>query len=234
MTSYKILKKYSIFIVLGIILLFSLFIIYLKQLNNNDNNNDNDNENKILRFVDINKAAYGKSGPPEFGASKTCKANFDIVGYCMDYDVCCSNPSEPTKCFCEHPFVKACKTSHDECMNNSANKSKYPSITDLTEKCKNDNEECCKKYNDIPIESTNFSTPPTHQTQIDNKLCSVSSYRNNETKCLELCQTNPDCAAYNTLDCGCNLFTKVSEYHPKLDTYGHPAENTGIKFYIKK
>jgi hypothetical protein len=233
MTNYKILKKYSILIVFGIILLFSLLIIYLKELNKKSASYFEDTPETTQSAEDIVNASYGPDGPPKMGTAKGCSTPNDLVGMCIDYDLCCSSISETNKCFCNHPFLQSCKTSYDACMNDPTNQSMYPSKKQITEKCSTDNAACCKKYNNIPLKSTDFNEP-VHRTQSDNIICNMSSVKNIESKCLEFCQTRPECVAYSSNTMSCNLYSKISPYVPKLDSEGRPAENSSINYYIKK
>jgi hypothetical protein len=172
------------------------------------------------------KAAYGAAGPPNNTKGNTCSLPYDIPSVCMNYEACCYSTTGSNKCFCEHPSVLSCKSTYDTCISNANTK-------ELTDKCNSDIQECCISHNKIPIDSNNFN-PPTNQSQVDNIICNARTIKNIETKCLELCQTNKDCAAYSTSPYTCILFNTVSPYLPKTDSEGKPSENTSISFYIKK
>jgi len=180
---------------------------------------------------DINAKLYGPDGPPPTEIYKSCSATSDIVDFCIDYDNCCSTKSVNNKCFCDHPFTKSCKANYDICMNDPNNISSNTKLQ-LTEKCKLENSDCCKAYNNIPISSSSFGDN-MHHDQIGNVICNVPMIKNIEQKCLELCQTNPNCSAYSTTRLNCNLYNTVSSYQPKLDQFGKEIINTSVKFYIK-
>ena len=161
-----------------------------------------------------------------------CTATSDVVGFCIDYNNCCRTKPSINKCICEHPFVKNCKSEYDNCINDQNNKNTYTK-TQLIEKCKSDNSNCCKKYNDIQINSNNFD-PPIKRTQNQSILCNLTSIKNLEQKCLELCQTNPECVAYASNKVTCNLYTGVTDYQPKLDMNGQDISNKNVNYYIKR
>ena len=198
----------------------------MKNRYNIANFNDTENAPETTMSAElINEQAFGEDGPPKMGEATTCNSVIDVVGVCIDYQTCCSEPSEYNKCACEHPFTKACKTKYDSCVN-SANKNK-----DMITKCNSVNSDCCKEYNNIKINSSNF-TGPKHITQSDSKLCTISSGKNIDLKCLELCQTYPNCASYSTTDYSCNLYNKVTQTE-KLDSKGDSDGNTSINYFTK-
>ena len=66
--------------------------------------------------------------------------------------------------------------------------------------------------------------------------------RNIDQKCLELCQTTPDCKSYS-VNVGkifqsygvCKLYDTVEISNPKIDPLsGKPANNISTDYYIKK
>lgn len=233
MSTYKILKKYNILIVLTIIILFSLLIIYLKDLNKKSASYFEDTPPETTQSAeDIVNASYGADGPPKMGVAKTCSSNADLVSMCIDYDNCCASMTENNKCFCANPFTQSCKNKYDACMNDPTNQSMYPSKQQITDKCSTDNKECCSKYNDKQFKSSNF-TQQKNRSQNDNIICSMSSIKNIESRCMELCQTNSECVAYSSNTMKCNLYNKLSPFTEKLDEYGKPVANTSIKFYTK-
>ena len=185
----------------------------------------------ISTINDINAKLYGPDGPPPTEIYKSCSATSDIVDFCIDYDNCCSTKSVNNKCFCEHPFTKSCKANYDICMNDPNNISSNTKLQ-LTEKCKLENSDCCKAYNNIPISSSSFGDQ-LYRIQMDNIMCNIPLIKNIEQKCLEMCQTNPDCSSYSISRLNCILHNKVSTNQPKLDTNGNEVINTSVKYYIK-
>ena len=121
---------------------------------------------------------------------------------------------------------------HLQTIQKVVTKTTYNTKTLLTNKCKSDNAECCKKYNKISINSNNFGEKQ-NITQQDNLICNLSSIKNVEQKCMELCQTNKNCAAYSTSNFGCNLFSNVTAkvIAKNPDNQDLPSNNSN--FYIK-
>ena len=230
------IKKNSFFIIIILIIVKILLIYYFfsnkinKYIYNTANFEDTEKPSENTPETTISPAliqeqTFGKNGAPEMGPPKTCKFITDVVGVCVDYETCCSIPSENNKCACEHPFTKSCKTNYDSCIKD-ANGDK-----NMIENCKSTNSGCCKEYNNIKINSSNF-TGPKHITQTDSKICRIASGQNIESKCLELCQTNSECASYSTTDYSCDLFNKVTQKE-KVDSKGNSIGNTSINYYTK-
>jgi len=227
------IKKNTIFIIIILFLLFIYYVFrykYMKKIYNiakfvDTEQSSENTPNTTISVKLIKDQVFGKDGPPEMEPPKTCNSITDIVGVCVDYETCCFNPSENNKCVCKHPFTKSCKTKYDSCIQ-AANEDKNMIIN-----CKSDNISCCKEYNNININSSNF-TGPKHITQNDSKICTITSGQNIESKCLELCQTNSDCASYSTTDYSCNLFNKVTQKE-KVDSKGYSTGNTSINYFTK-
>ena len=87
----------------------------------------------------------------------------------------------------------------------------------------------------------NFKSPIKNNPE-NNKICSLVNTPNAEEKCLELCNTRPDCKAYS-LDKGalvqtyttCNLYNDVSIDKINSNAYtGKPIKKTNADYYIKK
>lgn len=176
---------------------------------------------------------YGTTVPPVMGPPQECKAAADIVDYCIDYENCCSTNTANNGCFCNNPSVKSCKNQLDLCMQDPIAIKLYTK-DQLTAKCKAQNNECCKAYNNIAISSNSFNDP-IKRNQKDSIICTLAPIKNITQKCLELCQTNPDCAAYSTTNVSCNLYNKVSTNTVKIDPLtGKEITNTVIDYYTKK
>ena len=179
------------------------------------------------------KDLYGDKPQPVMENPKGCPAVSDVVEFCIDYDACCANNSGFNKCFCDHPSVKSCKNQYDACMQDPIAIKLY-NTEQLKNKCKAQNTECCKAYNNITFSSSNFNEPIKNE-QKDNLLCAIPPIKNITQKCLELCQTNPECAAYSTTSLSCNLYNQISPVIPKTDPFtGKPIVNTNIDFFSKK
>ena len=175
-------------------------------------------------------------GRPEMEKEpKQCKETSDIIGFCKNSDICCGSESETTKCFCDHPLTKSCKTKYDTCMKDPSNIKNYKKDK-LTEKCNLEKSGCCEAHNKIEINSNNFNKKE-HHNQSSNLICSTPPINNIEQKCLELCQSRPDCKAYVTSQLSCDLFSEISPYSPPLDPKtGKPLTNVNlnINFFSKK
>ena len=176
---------------------------------------------------------YGTTIPPVMGPPKECKATSDIVDFCMDYENCCSSINVNNGCFCNNPSIKSCKNQYDLCMQDSIAMKLYTK-DQLTAKCKAQNGECCKAYNNITINSSSFNDP-IKRNQKDSLICTLTPIKNITQKCLELCQTNPDCVAYSTSTLSCNLYNQVSPNTEKIDPLtGKEITSTVIDYYTKK
>ena len=178
--------------------------------------------------------------PPSVPPSTACSAQYgDVSEYCLDYNNCCKTSNEMNSCLCNHPSVKKCKADYDNCMNDINNIKNYTK-DELSKMCISKNKQCCLDYNNIDIDSTIFSTNPINFNPKNNKICSLqdSGKMNLEQKCIELCQTYPDCAAYNlnTSSFGsfkCSLFSSIEK--PNSDPItGKPVIDASYDYYIKK
>ena len=248
-----------LWIIVWIIVLFGVIILSYMYINsryssrNKSNSNSNLNskpKHKLLfedtpqsptttsmadsvSATDVNNGLYGKGNtPPETNMPKDCSGNNDVVGFCMDYANCCNNGAINNDCFCKHPLVASCKTQYDACMEDPKSKLIFTS-QQLMDKCKAQNKECCTAYNNISISSSKFNAPEKRD-QKDNILCDLASVKNIEAKCMELCQTNPDCLGYSTNSLVCKLFNKIGASQAKIDPLsGRSVSNSINDFYIK-
>ena len=174
----------------------------------------------------------GSQKPAEF---KKCPTDSDIVKFCLNYKDCCSNMTAYNQCFCSHPVVQKCKSDYDSCI--AANSKD-------TSKCETQNESCCTEYNSVSINYNNFNKPINYK-QSNNSLCSVQLIKNLPQKCLELCQTAPNCAAFSTTgDMYCNLYTAVDKGANEVSQNDiqaasksyivKPVFNNKVNYYTKK
>ncbi len=160
--------------------------------------------------------------PTAANKDTTCKNTTDVVSVCKSFENCCkSNTSQTNTCFCKHPFITNCYQSYESCVSGSGGDSS---------KCKEILDSCCDKYSSIDILSTNFQKPIS-ASQTGNQLCSINGLTNPKQRCMELCQTNPDCKAYSIIDGttmpgNCNLYDKINY------TNADPKDNT--IYVIKK
>ena len=149
-----------------------------------------------------------------------CFFGDNVVDYCLNYDNCCKNNNNDKNCYCNHSFVKNCKTIYDECIN-----------TQTPETCAPTLKECCIKYNNINIEYDNFKKPII-QEQRSNTICNLNFIKNIDTKCMELCQTNTTCKAYSTTaGINCVLYDNILPIPTKIGT---KTSKESTKYYIKK
>lgn len=141
----------------------------------------------------------------------SCIADNTVMGFCLNYNGCCAgnNIGVNTDCFCNHPTVLKCKADFDTCTGDD---------------CKTQLKQCCMEYNNISIDNANFQKPIKHD-QTTNKLCTINSIPNLEQKCMELCQTTPECKAYNINAFTCTLYNDI----------GLNSSKSAINdYYIKK
>jgi len=232
-------KKTIIYTV--IIILLVLFLVLCIYLNNKKKNikSNFDSLSDIIQQNELppptttqfdvvgetNKSIYGEgNSAPTMSKSKGCSTTSDVVEFCIDYDNCCKTETDFNKCFCNIPVVKTCKANYDLCMQDPL----------LADKCKTDNIKCCREYNNIQINSDAFNEP-IKNIQKDNLLCNVSAIKNVKQKCLELCQTTPECKAYSTTNLNCNLYSDISTINKKYDPEtGKEIINPSVDFFIKK
>ena len=240
-------KKLLKFILLIVILLIIIYLLYLFLISYKFYNSYKSNKSNKSQFIDassfptgtISQASMDKLPSPNEPPATGCSAApGDITGFCSDYSNCCTSQSGTNSCVCTHPIVQKCKTEYDACMNDSEILNIY-SIAQRTAKCNAQVKDCCIPYNEIAIDSTKFNTP-IKQTQSQDLICSLSATNNmNITqKCMELCQTYPNCVAFNVIKTNiaataCNLFSSVSK--PQLDPLtGKASINTQNDYYVKK
>ena len=222
-------------IVLIIVILIILFMLILLYLNKNVNKNSHISSfNNIPITTAENYGGYTLDRsklpvPPNTPSPKSCSAQpGDIAGICSDYSNCCKSNNSSSSCICDHPFVNDCKTKYDTCMN-----------TQTADVCNLQIKTCCTKYNKTNVDSSKFKDPIKNK-QSDNLICSLTAAGNmNITdKCMELCQTYPNCVAYSVnktalSSIGCSLFSSVSK--PALDPVtGKPIVDTLNDYYVKK
>ena len=143
-----------------------------------------------------------------------CTADTNVIGYCLNYNGCCiQNTTINKDCFCTHPLVKNCNDKYNECKRTG----------DITN-CKDILKQCCLEYNNINIDNNKFQKP-IKQEQQSKTICTINSTNNINDKCLELCQTIPDCKAYGVDNFKCSLFSEIDPlptqrgYKPCTDYY---------------
>jgi len=218
--------KLFFIILCSILIIYVIYTIYnlikSSRVNNNINNFE-DVPNNTLQLSETTTPIVTAMAIPADEQIQTCTANNNIVGFCMNYDGCCAQQkSESKKCFCEHPFVQNCKNIYDECTKTSPTKNE----------CKEKLKECCISYNKINIDSSNFGSS-IMQDQTTQKICSIGSINglsddSMSLKCMELCQTTPECKAYSIDNINCKLFSSVNPLPTK------PFTKILTDYYIKK
>ena len=244
---FKIIKQNKKLLNFILIIVILLIILYLFLISYKFYNSYNSYKSNKSKFIDvssfptgtISQASMNKLPVPNDPKPASCSGTpGDISGFCADYTNCCTSQSGTNSCLCNHPIVQKCKTEYDACMNDSDILNVY-SVAQRTAKCKAQVKDCCIPYNEIAIDSTKFNNP-IKQDQSQDLICSLSATNNmNITqKCMELCQTYPNCVAINVIKTNiaataCNLFSSVSE--PQLDPLtGKASINTQNDYYVKK
>jgi len=234
---------YLFFIILIIYLTYILIIsLYNKSLyKNNDNFVDTPKTTpSTLLLTSLNTNT--ETSPPIsiIDKQESCKAVDNVVDFCINYDSCCSNSNMTKACFCNHPITLQCKTEYDTCMNDKSLTKLYTE-EQIKQKCASQQKNCCIPYNSISLSSDKFDAPIKNEPSIK-AMCSLSSIPNIDQKCLELCQTNPECKAYS-VNVGkivqsygeCKLYDNVSKLDPQIDPLsGKPKNNIATDYYIKK
>lgn len=217
-------KLLIILLILGLILLGVIIILFLK------NYKSLFGDIQLEYFKTQNNSEIDDTSKFTMDEIKGCEFPNDLVGVCNDYINCCSTVKK-NDCFCNHPIVKQCNKDYNKCMKDNEILKIY-TIEQLEKKCKEQVNACCMSYNDINIDSDKFEAPIKH-SQTSNLICSLPVVQNIEQKCMELCQTYPECSAYSVDDLNCNLFSSFSK--PKLDPLtGNPSIDTKYNYYIKK
>ena len=233
-----------------ICIIIIIFLIYLLINNKNPNPNLNPNpnhkkenfksiEDTIKEAQEIMRKSQQPTIPPPppevrvFGPggvttavdNKPCSTTDDVLGFCKDYENCCSGSSS-TNCICINPIVTECKKEYDACMSDTSKP-----VAELRAACGDKNNTCCSKYTNN-IDRSLFNEPVAG-TQMDNVLCNIGNIKNVDQKCLELCQTNPNCAAYSLTDISCKLHNKAT-FKPPPSIDKNSLKNTRINFISKK
>ena len=230
--------RYIIILVITLSLLFLLIILFNRyKLNKNKNKNKNP---QIESFYEdsITTSPLATIEPAHtIGILQRCSASpGDLAGMCKDYSNCCKTGSTSKSCICAHPVIQKCQTEYNTCMTDSNYIKKYTPLQ-LADTCTAISSKCCESYNNINIDSKKFNAPII-KTQKDNLICNMpaSNNMNMTEKCMELCETNPNCEAFsinqnNIAVFGCNLFSKVSNTNQNnKDSIIEQLPN----YYIKK
>ena len=166
-----------------IVLLLGLFIFILIQ-------------SRIDRFENTTTP-----NTPPLDANKTCSSSIDISNVCLNYKSCCPEigANINSKCFCTHPFIINCNTNYNSCLANASN----------TIECDKELKKCCGGYSNIDIYSSNFNNP-INAYQTSNQICTINGLPNLAQRCMEMCQTNPNCKAYSLVVGGCTLYDNIN------------------------
>jgi hypothetical protein len=214
--------KYKFIDIIILLILFSILIykiIIFFSLNNKSYNKSYNEkfENLIPTTTFTNETIINtkSSSNPSITSNTTaisiptdvetnCNADNNVIGYCINYNGCCTqNITVNNDCYCKHPIVQKCKKIFDECITNKENNN-----------CKDKLKECCIDYNKINIDSSYFNKP-IKQEQQSKMICSISSTNNIEQKCMELCQTTPECKSYSVNTFNCMLFNDIDPIQQK-------------------
>jgi len=170
---------------------------------------------RMNRFEDTPTTTFNIStAPTPANKNTTCSNSTDMINVCMNYENCCtgSGVNLNSKCFCSHPFVGECNDAYKACIANVGSSGD-------TSSCDSTLKGCCAKYSNIDIFSSNFQKP-INAMQSSNQLCTVNGLPNIEQRCMELCQTHPDCKAYSLAIGGCTLYDTVNDNSGKsTDNY---------------
>ena len=223
----KINKKTNNFSIVLKIILFLMFIFLLLLI-----------ISKCNMSTMTSKERYINTETPIAEDSGTCKTKSDIVDFCINYNSCCGANASTKECLCNHPFVKNCRTNFTNCLNNNPSQL---SKNDLMTNCINENKTCCIAYNNnLSISSKAFNSPIKNDPIIK-PLCSFTSVPDIDQKCLELCSTTPNCAAYSLLtgalvqEVGaCTLYDTVSMATPSVNKSTGMPIPFNSDYYIKK
>jgi hypothetical protein len=205
---YKIIDIIILIILLSILIYRVVFFYPI--INEQPYHEEFENINPIITStynVNINSIPSTTPAPtpiPMPTDTKTdCNADNNVIGYCLNYKGCCEENIIKNDCFCKHPFVQKCIKEFDECIINKDNNN-----------CKDKLKECCIDYNKINIDNSNFNKP-IKQEQQTKLICSISSTKNIDQKCMELCQTTPECKAYSVSAINCMLFNDIDPIQQK-------------------
>lgn len=170
--------------------------------------------------------------------SGKCGTNVDVIDYCTNYNSCCGKPTDTNKCLCTLPFIKNCRSKFEACLNNNPNQLKP---NDLMNSCIDANKTCCKEYSHTSIDSSIFNKAIKNEPNIT-PICSLTNIKNIAQKCMEICQTKPECKAYSVSvgkiaqDIGtCNIYDKVDIVPPEIDpSTGKSKNNVSADYYTRK
>lgn len=204
------------FLILSIMLMFLIMLYWLHYGNGNEIN--------METFISEDEANEGIAEGNE-GAENTSNENTDpsldnhlsncdpsdkLADICFNMTACCK--SDTNECFCKHPITKKCHEQYEKCKSNLEGE---PLIFDLYKKqgindiCRNSMSDCCRKFNDVQI-NTEYQKNDGQKTITKvNKFCGLGSKQNLEDSCSRMCSTYDDCKAYLADSYGCTLFDDV-------------------------
>jgi hypothetical protein len=220
-------KYYLIIGILGLIIIGLCIYLFLSSSNSKktylekfyedtQQTTTNNNDTANTTNTPATTVNYVASAPTVANKDTTCKNNTNIVSVCKSYENCCkTSTSQTNDCFCKHPYITNCYQSYESCITGEGG--------DKTN-CQEILDNCCNKYLDTDILTTNFEKP-INASQTGNQLCSISGIPNFEQRCMELCQTNTNCKSYslvssNNLPGTCNLYDTINY------TKAKPRDNT--------
>ena len=205
------------------------------------NSNETTKANRIANTImNTSNPTQAEIDIPE--DSGKCEMNNDVVHVCINYKSCCytNSNNNSNDCICNHPIVKNCRNQFEKCINNQDDLKIYTK-NQLMNKCKEENKSCCIPSNSIAISSDNFKLPIKNEPSTKS-ICSISSIPNLEQKCMELCQTNPDCKSFSVNNGKiiqsygvCNLYNDIYSVKQNIDPVsGKPKNDIATDYYIKK
>lgn len=196
--------------------------------------------NKVSRFEDlipqttsiqegVNTRLYPDGNVPDMDkpniTAAACSRNDNIVDVCMNHSGCCKN--NPTgKCYCDHPFVKSCQDDYKTCINTGTS----------ADQCQSKLQNCCGEYKNKPISQDNFKLIGKNSPS-NEQICSLIGANDMKNKCLELCETNPQCMAYSVDAMMCNLYNKIDRDFIDSQNnggYSRGGNNTNADYYVRK
>jgi hypothetical protein len=232
------MKFNSINLIYLIYLFLIIYMIYILIISLNNKTLNSLNSLNSLKSLKTKMNDTFEDTSMSSSDNKSCTAIDNVVDFCMNYDTCCSYNS--TNCFCTHPVTLYCKNEYNTCINDTSLKNLY-TPDQIKEKCLYQQKNCCTPYNSISISSDKFKTPIKNESKTQ-EICTIKSLPNIEQKCLELCQTTPECKSYS-VEIGkifqsygiCKLYDNVSINPNSINPYtGKPKNDVTTDYYIKK
>jgi hypothetical protein len=215
------LQAFVISIVI-LILVFSIFLLYLIFWDEDVKSNNNSNEG----FEVIEGELTSKDVQND-----KCETP-DIQNICNNNIACCD--IQNYSYFCKHPLVKLCSAELQNCVNNSSFKNLYP-IQLRKDKCKNQLNACCKPFDSLSYDSSKFENIGNFTQKTDEIGNYLAINEKDREVCPKMCQTDENCKAFTLGLDGCRFYSNVNPMLARFSVGEKVSiDSSGKTGYFKK